>query len=64
MRYNKLYSILFIILVISVHGEDLPLSYSKENTGKECKRAKLLEPANLKKVDTLPNPFEWTDGSG
>ena len=64
MRYNKLYSILFIILVISVHGEDLPLSYSKENTGKECKRAELLDPAKLKKVDTLPNPFEWTDGSG
>ena len=63
MRYKTKFSILFIILIISANAE-LPLSYSEENTGKDCKKPDLPEPQLLKKNDKLPNPFEWTNGSG
>ena len=63
MRYKTKFSILFIILIISANAE-VPLSYSEENTGKDCKKPDLPEPQLLKKNDKLPNPFEWTNGSG
>ena len=54
--------IIFIALLISVYAE-LPLSYKEENTGKDCKKPELPEPIYNKKIEKLPNPFEWTDGS-
>ena len=63
MRNKSIIAILFIILLISIHAQ-IPLSYTEENTGKECKKPELPQPSQLKKVDKLPNPFEWSDGSG
>ena len=56
--------ILILYLIALVHLEEIPLSYSVENTGKNCKIPELLEPKYLKKINNLPNPFEWTDASG
>jgi hypothetical protein len=63
MRDKNIFAILFIALLISVQAQ-VPFVYTEENTGKECKKPQLPEPSNLKKVDKLPNPFEWSDGSG
>ena len=63
MRYKTIFSSLFISLIIFANAE-VPFYYSEENTGKECKKPDLPEPNLLKKNDKLPNPFEWTDGSG
>ena len=41
-----------------------PLSYSVENTGADCAEPSSLNKNNLKSCRTLPNPFEWADGSG
>ena len=41
-----------------------PLSYSVENTGADCEDPASLNKNNLKSCKTLPNPFEWADGSG
>ena len=63
MRDKTKISILFICLIVSLNAE-IPLSYPVENTGKDCNKPDLPEPNLLKKVNNLPNPFEWTDGSG
>jgi hypothetical protein len=63
MRDMKKFAILLILLICS-KCEGIPLSYNEENTGKTCKKPELPEPRNLKKIDKLPNPFEWSDSSG
>lgn len=42
----------------------LPLSYPVENTGADCPKPPLPAFEELKPRATLPNPFEWSDGSG
>ena len=63
MRDKNIIGILFIILIVSVNAE-VPFYYREENTGKNCKKPELPEPNVLKKIEKLPNPFEWSDGSG
>jgi len=43
---------------------DVPLVYSKENTGASCKAPPLPNPSQLPNVSKLPDPFSWSDGSG
>ncbi len=43
---------------------EYPLSYTVENTGADCEDPVSLNKNNLKSCKTLPNPFEWADGSG
>jgi len=43
---------------------DVPLVYSEENTGASCKAPPLPNPQQCKDVPKLPDPFEWSDGSG
>jgi hypothetical protein len=64
MRDKNIIGILFIALILSAHAAEVPFYYEEENTGKDCKKPTLPEPSLLKKVDKLPNPFEWSDGSG
>ena len=59
---NKIFIIFF--LLISFVLAEIPISFSEENTGKNCKKPQLLEPNQLRKIKNLPNPFEWSDGSG
>ena len=63
MRNKNIFCFLLIILIISSHAE-IPLSYTEENTGKNCKKPNLPEPNSLRKIDKLPNPFEWSDARG
>lgn len=42
----------------------IPLVYSKENTGTNCEAPPLPEPGDLSSYPMLPNPFAWSDGSG
>ena len=64
MKNKNIIGIFFISLIISINTEELPLNYDLENTGKRCQKPELPEPNLLKKIDKLPNPFEWSDGSG
>lgn len=48
---------------VNAPGE-YPLNYSVENTGANCDEPSSLNKNNLKSCRTLPNPFEWADGSG
>lgn len=41
-----------------------PLSYEVENSGASCADPVSLNKSNLKSCSTLPDPFEWADGSG
>ena len=43
---------------------EYPLYYDKENTGADCADPATLDIDNLKSCTSLPNPFEWADGSG
>ncbi|MBO7442918.1 MAG: glycoside hydrolase family 11 protein, partial [Paludibacteraceae bacterium] len=43
---------------------EYPISYDVENTGAACTDPVSLNKNNLKSCKTLPNPFEWADGSG
>ena len=41
---------------------DVPLVYSKENTGESCKAPPLPSPSQCPNVSKLPDPFAWSDG--
>ncbi|ORX68900.1 hypothetical protein BCR32DRAFT_330187 [Anaeromyces robustus] len=43
---------------------DVPLVYSKENTGSSCNPPQLPNPGQCPTVQKLPDPFEWSNGSG
>lgn len=43
---------------------DVPLVYDVENTGASCAVPPLPSVSQLKSVTNLPDPFEWSDGSG
>ena len=55
------YLLLYLIVTVSA---DVPLSYSVESTGKDCKISKPPAAGSLQKtVNSLPNPFEFFDTS-
>ncbi len=58
--------ILFMNFLISADStaQDLPLVYEVENTCEECSQPPLPSVENLPRINALPNPFEWSDGSG
>ena len=61
-------SSLFIVLLLvgcSFYScAQVPLVYALENTGADCAAPPLPAPAELINYPNLPNPFEWSDGSG
>lgn len=69
---NRLvWSILFLVPInliscsrINQSKEIPPLVYSVENTGSEFSQPVLLGINELPVVEHLPDPFEWSDGSG
>ncbi len=54
---------LAVLFVTFVVAGDLPLVFDVENTGADCE---VVLPAyeDLSSIVHLPNPFEWSDGSG
>ncbi len=60
----KLLTIIISGLIACNTVAQLPYSYNKENTGVDCETPALPSPENLENIPLLPNPFEWSDGSG
>lgn len=65
-----LFSFLIVIFCInltscdsSIKGE-MPLVYNVENTGLDCPAPQMPPIDELPTVESLPDPFEWSDGSG
>lgn len=51
-------------VTVSAQTPDLPLVYDVENTGAGCAMPPLPSVSQLRSVTDLPDPFEWSDGSG
>lgn len=51
-------------VVSLAYAGDLPISYNKENTGAEFADPAFPSVSQLPTISKLPNPFEWSDGSG
>jgi hypothetical protein len=60
----KLLTIIISTLIACNAVAQLPYSYNKENTGINCEEPALPSTENLENVPLLPDPFEWSDGSG
>ena len=63
---KKLFATLLLSAVIGTGAwaqDDIPLVYKVENTGSAASPV-LPAKDQAKKVDPLPDPFEWSDGSG
>lgn len=56
---------LALLLFAGVNAQtQIPFVYEVENSGAECTIPTLPEPSALINYPMLPDPFEWTDGSG
>ncbi|MBN2519081.1 MAG: T9SS type A sorting domain-containing protein [Bacteroidales bacterium] len=51
-------------VVFNSYNQQVPLVYSIENTGADCPEPPLPSFEELPLIDPLPDPFEWSDGSG
>ncbi len=62
---KKTFTMLLAMLcgTVSLYAQDIPLVYSVENTGAEANPV-LPTKDQAKKIDPLPDPLEWSDGSG
>lgn len=61
---KKVFTILALVWSVIVMANDIPLVYNVENTGADCALPSLPTVDELPSVVRLPNPFEWSDGSG
>lgn len=66
MRTQLFTAALIMLSTNFVAGQtsDLPLVYDEENTGASCAKPVLPSVSQLPSVSLLPDPFEWSDGSG
>jgi len=55
---------LILVATFKAAKAEVPLVYSKENTGASCKAPTLPNPSQCPNVSKLPDPFEWSNGSG
>ena len=55
---------LILAAVLKTSAANVPLVYPKENMGASCKAPPLPNPSQCPNVSKLPDPFEWSDGSG
>ncbi len=49
---------------VDLLAQEIPLVYDVENTGADCTEPPLPSFAELPIIEALPDPFEWSDGSG
>lgn len=59
-----MFGIIGLLVVTSVAAQDLPLVYDSENTGIDCPEGYTLAFEELPAINSLPDPFEWSDGRG
>ncbi|HOU67746.1 MAG TPA: T9SS type A sorting domain-containing protein [Paludibacteraceae bacterium] len=62
-RFLSFMAASYAAIFMSYAGE-VPLVYSVENTGAEFEDPVMPSASQLPTVSKLPNPFEWSDGSG
>ncbi len=60
----KFINTLILMAATSVALADVPLSYPVENTGADYPDPAFPSPAQCPTISGLPNPFEFSDGSG
>jgi hypothetical protein len=53
-----------LTLSFNTYSDEIPLVYDVENTGADCQEPTLPDADQLPSVSLLPDPFEWSDGSG
>jgi hypothetical protein len=51
-------------LVIDSLAQKMPIVYDVENTGADCPEPPLPSISDLPVIESLPDPFEWSDGRG
>jgi hypothetical protein len=51
-------------LVIDSLALKMPFVYDVENTGADCPEPPLPSISDLPVIESLPDPFEWSDGRG
>lgn len=56
--------ILNLFMISGLSAQELPLVYDKENTCEDCEPPILPAFEDLQEIQSFPNPFEWSDGSG
>ncbi len=65
MRIKLVLAVLLnIFIIVNSFNQDIPYVYSIENTGAGCPVPSLPPVTELRCIDPLPDPFEWSDGSG
>jgi hypothetical protein len=64
MKKRQFLLSIFLVAILSLNAQDVPLVYNVENTGAECTPPPLPDFADLPIVRPLTDPFEWSDGSG
>lgn len=66
MKKTYLLATSLMLSVCSVCGQEssLPLVFDVENRGASCEAPPLPQVSKLPSVNMLPDPFEWSDGSG
>ena len=50
--------------VVDSLAQEMPLVYKVENTGADCPKPPLPSFGELRTIGSLPDPFEWSNGSG
>jgi hypothetical protein len=62
--------IMLLVILLSINAfidsiaQEIPLVYKVENTGANCPATTLFTLNELPSIDHLPDPFEWSNGSG
>jgi len=56
--------LLSTLVFVDLLAQEIPLVYDVENTGADCPEPPLPSFSELPTIEALPDPFEWSDGSG
>ena len=64
LKLNIAALLLLIFITVNSFAQQVPLVYDVENTGANFPLPVLPDISELPTVEPLPDPFEWSDGSG
>ncbi len=56
--------LLNILMFVGLLAQEMPLVYKVENTGADWPPPYMLSVGDLQSIESLPDPFEWSDGRG
>ena len=61
---KAIFTMMTMLWAVAAMANDVPRVYNVENTGADCIPPPLPAVNDLPSIVRLPNPFEWSDGSG